>query len=70
MALNLLFLKMTKLNMISSTAPIVVVRDIICNINKIEIDIVTTAACKEWQTFHSIKTHHTKGSPISADLIL
>lgn len=56
--------------MISSTAPIVVVRDIICNINKIEIDIVTTAACKEWQTFHSIKTHHAKGPPISADLIL
>lgn len=41
--------------MISSTAPIVVVRDIICNINITEIDIVTTAACKEWQTFHSIK---------------
>ena len=46
--------------MISFTASMIVVRDIICNINKIEIDNVTTTACKEWQTFQSIKAHHAK----------
>lgn len=46
--------------MINFTAPMIVVRDIMCNIHQIEIDVVTTAACKEWQTFHSIKTHHAR----------
>ena len=45
--------------MISLTAPLIVVQDIICNIHKIEIDIATTA-CKEWQTFHSKTTYHAK----------
>lgn len=46
--------------MINFTAPKMVVRDIMCNIYQIEIDVVTTAACKEWQTFHSIKTHRAR----------